>query len=55
MDTGSTSGVISVSGGTQLCGVIAALYLSGSSNHAELTIVCPGTGAEIGVVGVSSV
>jgi hypothetical protein len=55
MDTGSTSGIISVTGGTQLCGVIAALYLSGSSNHAELTIVCLGTGAEIGAVGVSSV
>jgi hypothetical protein len=53
--TGSTSGVIIVSGGTQLGGVIAALYLNGSSSHAGLTIICLGTGAGIGAVGVSTV
>jgi hypothetical protein len=52
--TGSTSDVISVSGGTQLGGVIAALYLNGSSSHARLSIVCSGTGVGIGAVGVST-
>jgi hypothetical protein len=51
--TSSTSGVISVSSGTQLSDIIAALYLNGSSSHAGLTIVCPSTGAGIGVVGVT--
>jgi hypothetical protein len=55
MKTGSTSGVISVSSGTQIGGVITALYLNGSLSHAGLTIVCPDTCAVIGVVGVSTV
>jgi hypothetical protein len=54
MNTGSTSGVISVSGKTQLGGVIAALHLNGSSSHTGLTIVCLGTSIGIGVVGVST-
>jgi hypothetical protein len=44
MKPGSTSGVISVSGGTQLGGVIAVMYFNGSSSHAG-----------IGAVGVSAV
>jgi hypothetical protein len=55
METGSTSGVISVSGATQLSGVIIALYLNGSSSHARLTIVFLGTGTGIGAVGGSNV
>jgi hypothetical protein len=39
MKTGSTPGVISVSSGTQLGGIIAALYLDGYSSHAGLTII----------------
>jgi hypothetical protein len=31
------------------------LYLNGSSSHARLTIVWPGTGAGIGMVGVNTV
>jgi hypothetical protein len=54
MKTGSTSGVISVSGGTQLGGVIAALYLNGFSSHAGLTIVCPGRSTGISAVCVST-
>jgi hypothetical protein len=38
MKTSSTSGVISVSGGTQLGCVIVSLYLNGYSSHAGLTI-----------------
>jgi hypothetical protein len=41
MKTGSTSGVISVAGGTQLGSVIVSLYLNGSSSHAGLTIGMP--------------
>jgi hypothetical protein len=54
MKTGSTSGVISISGGTQLGGVIAAMYLNASSSHAGLSIVCQGTGTGIVAVGVST-
>jgi hypothetical protein len=31
------------------------MYLNGSLSHAGLTIVCPGTGAGIGAVGISTV
>jgi hypothetical protein len=55
MKTGSTSGVISVSGGTQLGGAIAVMYFNGSSSHTGLTIICPDTDAGIGAVGVSAV
>ena len=54
MNTGSTSGVISVAAGTPVGGVIAALYLRGCSIHDGLiTNVCPGIGAGIGTIGVS--
>jgi hypothetical protein len=54
MKTGSISGVISVSGGTQLGGVITTMYLNGSSCHVGLTIICLGTGAGIDAVTVST-
>jgi hypothetical protein len=55
MKTGSTSGVINVSGGTLLSGVIDAMYLNGSSSHVGLTIIYSGTGTGIGAVCVSTV
>jgi hypothetical protein len=55
MKTGSTSGVINVSGGTLLSGVIDAMYLNGSLSHVGLTIIYSGTGTGIGAVCVSTV